>query len=441
MVNQPGSYRSDIDGLRAIAILLVVLFHVGFVFHGGFIGVDVFFVISGYLITGQLIREIKAGSFSFASFWERRIRRLFPALIVSVLMAIAVGFFILLPEDYMSLTRSAVYQQLMLANVFSWKWSGYFDGDSELKPLLHMWSLAVEEQFYVLLPIVLYLSRGLSMRTTGVMLSVVTCLSMCLSQVVLYYDQNFSFFMLPTRAWELLFGSLIWWIPLHHVSDEPRKPATLLLNLLALVFMSVILAVGLLYRSTTLFPGLNALAPVFCTSGLIFLHTRYETIVSKFLEKKFLVFIGLVSYSWYLWHWPLIAYANYIFGFEHSTMVQVLIVLASFGVACLSYWYIEQPFRKGRLKQWGMVKISCSALFGLLLISSVDTWVRATDGAAFRIPKRIRELELDRSGIVLSEENGALFKDGKDKLRGIGRKSVVGPEESIDFLVCGDSQA
>jgi peptidoglycan/LPS O-acetylase OafA/YrhL len=147
MVNQPGLYRSDIDGLRAIAILLVVLFHVDFVFHGGFIGVDVFFVISGYLITGQLIREINAGSFSFARFWERRIRRLFPALIVSVLMAIAVGFFILLPEDYMSLTRSAVYQQLMLANVFSWKWSGYFDGASELKPLLHMWSLAVEEQF------------------------------------------------------------------------------------------------------------------------------------------------------------------------------------------------------------------------------------------------------------------------------------------------------
>jgi peptidoglycan/LPS O-acetylase OafA/YrhL len=178
MVVQPSFYRSDIDGLRAIAILLVVLFHVGLVFHGGFIGVDVFFVISGYLITGQLIREIKDDSFSFVRFWERRMRRLFPALVVSVFVAVAMGFFILLPEDYLSLTRSAVYQQLMLANVFFWKWSGYFDGSSELKPLLHMWSLAVEEQFYVCLPILLYLSRGASMRTTGLILSVVAMMSL-----------------------------------------------------------------------------------------------------------------------------------------------------------------------------------------------------------------------------------------------------------------------
>jgi len=440
-VNQRSFYRSDIDGLRGIAILLVVLFHVGLFFHGGFIGVDVFFVISGYLITGQLIREINDNSFSFMLFWERRIRRLFPALVVSVFFTIAIGFFILLPKDYLSLTRSAAYQQLMLANVFSWKWSGYFDGPSELKPLLHMWSLAVEEQFYVCLPILLYLSRGASMRTTGLILSVIAMMSLFLSQVILPSDQNFSFFMLPTRAWELLFGSLIWWIPRHELSEHPRQQASISSNLVAIVFLSIIFIIGVCYRSTTPFPGVNAIAPVFCTVGLIYLHTGHETVVSKFFENKLLVFIGLVSYSWYLWHWPIIAYANYVFGFEHSIAFQILIVLSSFGVACLSYWYIESPFRKGRLKNLGFTKLLCAAIASLLIVFFVDFLVRSTEGAAFRIPEKIRNLDLLRDGSVLWEQNGVLFKDGKDKLRGIGKKSIVGPDDPIDFLVWGDSHA
>jgi peptidoglycan/LPS O-acetylase OafA/YrhL len=368
-------------------------------------------------------------------------RRLFPALVVSVFVAVAMGFFILLPEDYLSLTRSAVYQQLMLANVFFWKWSGYFDGSSELKPLLHMWSLAVEEQFYVCLPILLYLSRGASMRTTGLILSVVAMMSLFLSQVILPSDQNFSFFMLPTRAWELLFGSLIWWIPKHEQSEHPRQQASLASNLVAIVFLSVILITGFCYRSTTPFPGINAIAPVFCTTGLIYLHAGRETVVSKFFENKLIVFIGLVSYSWYLWHWPIIAYANYVFGFEHSIAFQTLIVLASFGIACLSYWYIENPFRKGRLKRLGFTKLLYAAIASLLIIFSVDFWVRSTEGAAFRLPERIRNLDLIRGDIVLSEQDGVLFKDGKDKLRGIGKKSIVGPDDPIDFLVWGDSHA
>lgn len=204
-------YRPDIDGLRAVALLLVILFHAGLGFQGGYIGVDVFFVISGFLITGQVIRELDAGEFSLANFWARRIRRLLPAATVMMVAVLFAGYFLLLPGDYVHLGWSAVAQQLLSANLYFRFWSefGYFNPWTEENPLLHTWSLAVEEQFYLLYPLLLITLHGWGRRTMQLVLAGLALASLAGCEACLRWDAESAYYLLPTRAWELLLGGLV----------------------------------------------------------------------------------------------------------------------------------------------------------------------------------------------------------------------------------------
>lgn len=431
-------YRPDIDGLRALAVLLVVLFHAGLGFPGGFVGVDAFFVISGYLITGQILDNLNNSSFSLSQFWMRRVRRILPASIGMVFFTLSAGFLLLLPQDYQDLAKSAIYQQLMLANVYFWQTAGYFDGPSELKPLLHMWSLAVEEQFYLFFPPLLaFLHRRVPKLTFGCLLLLFLG-SLLLSQAGVLKYRTPAFYLLPTRAWELLTGSLLWWLP---TRSPKSKPNQMLANIGALAAMGTLLTTAWKYSQETLFPGFAAIPPCFATAVLIVIHSHCETPVSKLLSDKGVVFVGLVSYSWYLWHWPLFAFSRYLYGFEFSFGFATCLVLGSFLVACGSYFAVETPFRKGVFRTWTTKKLLFSVASSALATFAAATAIIQSSGAEFRFPEKIKQMVFKQKGAVLAEADGMLFLEPKGRLAGVGKSHEINPDDSIDFMVWGDSHA
>ncbi|MCX6855891.1 MAG: acyltransferase, partial [Verrucomicrobia bacterium] len=315
----PSSYRPDIDGLRGIAVLMVVLFHAHISFRGGYIGVDIFFVISGYLITLLMMRDLEADTFSLADFWERRFRRIFPALAIMILVTVGLGFMVLLPEALINLADSLQAQTVFLSNLFFWNDSGdYFAGPAEEKALLHTWSLAVEEQFYIVMPLLCLLirwkwksrSHGLSLRELSFrVFNALLILSFILAVAVTWIDAHTAFYWLPTRTWELMMGSSLACLPIGkwHLNDKPRV-------IISWIALLTILIVGWVYNKRTIFPGLAAAPPCLATAFLIWAgHPNFaQTKVSKLLGSKALVRIGLASYSFYLWHWPILAFMNYL---------------------------------------------------------------------------------------------------------------------------------
>lgn len=431
-------YRADVDGLRAMAVVLVVLYHAGLGFPGGFIGVDIFFVISGYLITGQILSDLDRSSFSLSQFWLRRVRRILPASMVMVAVTLMPGFLVLLPNDYEDLGKSAIFQQLMLANFYFWQTAGYFDGPSDLKPLLHMWSLAVEEQFYLFYPIFLAFLYRRSKQAAFLGLLAIFIGSLAASHVGVQLYRTPSFYLLPTRAWELLLGAMIWWLPLLHPKNIVQNLASMFISSCALVSIAV---VSILYTKETPFPGMAALPPCLATAALIYIHTDYNSGVAKTLSHPRVVFVGLISYSWYLWHWPLFAFARYLYGFEYSKLFGILLLVLSFLLALASYHYVETPFRKGSLRNWTprqlLVFIS---LFAFTTLGSAFL-ITKTSGAKFRFSDKINGLVFKQKGAVLSRVDGKLFIEGSDLLFGVGRLSEIGPSDAIDFVVWGDSHA
>ncbi len=431
-------YRADVDGLRALAVLLVVFYHAGLGFPGGFIGVDIFFVISGYLITGQILVDLDRNSFSLSQFWLRRIRRILPASTAMVLVTLLVGFFVLLPIDYEELAESAIYQQLMLANFYFWKNGGYFDGPSDLKPLLHMWSLAVEEQFYLFYPFFIALLYRRSRQTAFFGLIAVFIVSLALSHIGVQVYRTPSFYLLPTRAWELLLGALIWWIP---SLPSSRTIYPYIATIVSLLALSAIGIVTTFYTKETPFPGMAALPPCVSTAALIYIHKNCDTLVSKALSHPWVVYIGLISYSWYLWHWPLFAFSRYFYGLEFSMGVGVVLLLTSFLIASASYHYIETPFRKGRFRNWRPQRLLVFVGLSAFITLCTSFVITRTSGARFRFSDKINELVFKQKGGVLSKVDGVLFVEGTDQLCGVGKSSVIGPSDPIDFIVWGDSHA
>jgi peptidoglycan/LPS O-acetylase OafA/YrhL len=334
-------HRSDIDGLRALAVIAVVLFHVGIAsVSGGFTGVDVFFVISGYLITGIILKDIAGDRFSIAYFYERRVRRILPALI-AVLVAAAIASYVLLPpQEFREFGESLIATALFSSNVLFWRQSGYFRAPAEMKPLLHTWSLAVEEQFYLFYPLFLWLiSRYFSKRFRLTLLAVLG-LSLALSIWGVRHFQNATFYLSPSRAWELLLGGLLAipaLPPLRH-----RRTA----NALAIFGLVLILYGFLMLSRTSLFPGLSALYPTIGTALIIYSGAETRTLVSRFLSLRPVVFVGLISYSLYLWHWVLIVLAKYYFAPRPLNGGEIAALLAaSLVMAALSWRFIENPFR------------------------------------------------------------------------------------------------
>lgn len=345
-------YRPEIDGLRAIAVVPVILFHAGFsVFSGGFVGVDIFFVISGYLITTIILGEMRAGKFSLVGFYERRARRILPALYVVMLACIPIAWMLMLPDDLENFGQSLLATTLFANNVLLWITSSYFGLASEFKPLLHTWSLAVEEQFYIVFPVLLLLGWRLGARWLTVLLTVLLFASLAAAQWGSQNSPVAAFFLLPTRGWELLVGVLIalyFSIRNHSTKDAgetaPQASRSSLHEAAAWIGLALIAYAIFAFDKQTPFPSLYALVPT-AGAGLIILFATPRTTVGKLLSGKLAVGIGLISYSAYLWHQPLLAFERISSLEEPGGLRTALSVAATFVLAFITWRFVEGPFR------------------------------------------------------------------------------------------------
>lgn len=335
-------YRPDIDGLRAVAVMLVVLYHAHLGFPGGYVGVDVFFVISGFLICQTIQRSILSGSFRYRAFWERRARRLIPALMATTLVTAIAGYFILIPQHAVRLGGSILAQPLLLANVYFWRTvpAGYFEQEPETNPLLHTWSLGVEEQFYLLFPLVLLSIRRCQPSTRAWLLGSGALASLSLSYLLTPDKPVFAFFNLPTRAWEFLLGAGLVGLP-------PVRPGTSA-EILGWTGGIALVTSACLFGEATLFPGVAAVVPCLGTSFLIVANRETLTSTGRLLAWKPLVGVGLTSYSVYLWHWPLLSYARYLRLTDLSGTAPFAVLLTLL-LGYLSWRWLEMPIRERRV--------------------------------------------------------------------------------------------
>lgn len=363
------NYRREIDGLRAIAVLPVILFHAGFeTFSGGFVGVDVFFVISGYLITTIILAELEQGKFSIVNFYERRARRILPALFLVMFVCIPFAWFWLLPSDMKDFSQSIFAVSVFASNILFLRESGYFDTAAELKPLLHTWSLAVEEQYYVLFPLFLLLFWKLGKRWILVTLGLVFVASLAVAQWAAYAKPAAAFYLLPTRGWELLIGAF----SAFYLSKASRKDfGKTVSEVGGWLGVALILYAVFTYSKATPFPGLYALVPTLGTL-LIILFVTQQTTVGRFVGNGAFVGIGLVSYSAYLWHQPLLAFARtYTFNQLDIQLTTTLIFL-SFVLAFLSLKYVETPFRsKSKIARKSIFSLSLLGVIFFILFGAV----------------------------------------------------------------------
>jgi peptidoglycan/LPS O-acetylase OafA/YrhL len=354
-------YRTEIDGLRALAVVPVILFHAGFeLFSGGFVGVDVFFVISGYLITTILIEDIENKKFSIVNFYERRARRILPALFFVMLVCIPFAWVWMLPNQMKDFSQSLVAVSLFASNILFWKESGYFDLAAEEKPLLHTWSLAVEEQYYILFPIFLILAWRFGKNRVFWMIVVMAAISLLLSEWGWRNKATANFYLAPTRAWELFAGSITAFIF--------QKKGFQKNNLLATCGLAAIVFSIFFYDETTPFPSVYALVPVLGVV-LLLLYADKETLAAKLLSTKGFVGIGLISYSAYLWHQPLFAFARIKSASEPSQLIMSILALTSLLLAYLSWKYIETPFRnKKNITRTNVLFVSFFGLVSFIIL-------------------------------------------------------------------------
>jgi len=370
-------YRADIDGLRACAVLPVVLFHMGIpAVRGGFVGVDVFFVISGYVISTRLFEELNSGRFSIIDFYERRVRRIFPALLFIVALTAAVAVFLLLPPQMIDFSDSLVASAFFSSNFFFWKQSGYFDIASAFRPLLHLWSLAVEEQFYIFMPVAMYAAYALGSRWrlifwTGFLAS------LGLSVAVTNTAPSANFFLLPTRAWELLLGALL--------VLTPPPPANRMVAEACGTIGAMLLIYSIFYlNEDTPFPGANALYPCVGAALLIYSGTSYSPFFNRVLSLRPVVFFGLISYSLYLVHWPLIVLSRYCLMRNPRGNEVVLLIVGSVALAVFSYKFVEIPFRRREFARRRRTLFAQGA--GAMAVVAMVGLAGAQSGLAWRFP-------------------------------------------------------
>lgn len=331
-------YRSEIDGLRAVAVLPVILFHAGFgVFGGGYVGVDIFFVISGYLITGILIEDLEQGRFSIARFYERRARRILPALFVVMLVCIPFAYLWMAPSQLRDFGESLIAVVLFLSNVLFWQEEGYFAAAADLKPLLHTWSLAVEEQYYLLFPALLMGIWRFGRRRVFWGIATLAACSLVLSEWGWRHQPSANFYLAPTRAWELLAGSLCAFLTI----GRPQKSNTIL----SAAGLGLIVLAIFFFDADTPFPSVYALVPV-VGAVLIIIFAAPGTWVAQLLSSPPFVGIGLISYSAYLWHQPLFAFARLRSLAEPGAVAMAALTVASLVLAWATWRWVEHPFRR-----------------------------------------------------------------------------------------------
>lgn len=333
-------YRTEIDGLRALAVLPVIAYHAGFAgFSGGFVGVDIFFVISGYLITSILLDELQNQRFTLLGFYERRIRRILPALFLVLAATTAAAGWLLLPHEMAAFGRSLMAVIIFASNILFWKESDYFATESEYIPLLHTWSLAVEEQYYLIFPLLLAFLWKFGRQPIWLVLGSLTLLGIATCEWLWRVDAGANFYLLPSRFWELLLGALAA-LYLNKQTPVQGWPAQILAALgLVLILGSIV------FLNTSLpFPSSYALFPTLGAT-LIILFAAPTNLAGQLLALKPLVWIGLISYSAYLWHQPLLVFARMQPYIEASLWLMAAMALSSLVLAWLSWRYVERPFR------------------------------------------------------------------------------------------------
>lgn len=361
-------YRAEIDGLRAVAVLPVIFFHAGFsLFSGGYVGVDIFFVISGYLITSIIFDEINSGKFSIIQFYERRARRILPALFFILFVTTALGWLWLLPNEYRQYSESLIGVVSFTSNIFFYVTGGYFGGANEFKPLLHTWSLSVEEQFYLIFPLFILLVANTKRRTQYSILLLLVVSSLSFAQWQSVRDIAFNYLLLPSRFWELAVGSLIAMYFIYYPSHIIARKYH---NLFSCVGATLVFTSIFTFDENTPFPSFYAVVPVVGVS-LIILFTDKNSWIGKILSCSPLVQIGLVSYSAYLWHQVLFSLVRHRSAQEPEAIVFGLLSALTLFLAYLTWRFIEQPFRnrqtfnRNKIFVYSTVCIFCFGLFGI----------------------------------------------------------------------------
>jgi len=419
-------YRPDVDGLRAVAVLSVIAFHAfPKSITGGFIGVDVFFVISGYLISSLILSGLKNGSFSFIDFYARRARRIFPALTVVLIFVWGAGLLFFVPADFAALSKHIVAGAAFAANIVTYFEVGYFDVPANTKPLLHLWSLGVEEQFYFIFPLLMVLVWR--HRSATLILSVIAVASFALNVVTVRYSPSFAFFLPFTRFWEFLAGTLLAYDSVKFGWTARVEPNARRDNAASAIGMLMILVGIFIIPAEGNYPGWWALLPVMGTVLMVWAG-QHAWINRKILANQKLVYIGLISYPLYLWHWPLLVIgktivADYSPLNHHVRTTTIVVVALSFVLSWLTYEFVERPIRTRRFNiglRW--VAGACAA--SLAAIGLVGVVTLRTDGLLERYPREIQAL-------LAPLTYGADFPPPNEK------KNLVGPL----LVVYGDSYA
>jgi len=381
------NYRKEIDGLRAFAVIPVILYHAGFEWlSGGYVGVDIFFVISGYLITTIILREQHAGTFTISNFYERRARRILPALFFIILICLPFAWLWLLPFELIDFGKSMIAVTAFSSNILFWQESDYFSAGAELIPLLHTWSLAVEEQFYVIFPLFMMFFWSLGKRWLVVIISFIGLFSLGLTEWGWRYFPEANFYLIPTRAWELMIGALTAFYLFYRAESRvklkaPPKAQGIINQLASILGFALIIASIFLLDRDIPFPSLYALAPTVGTA-LIIVFTTTDTWVYQILSQRLFVGIGLISYSAYLWHQPLFVFTRIMSSEEPSLWLLGLLSIVTFLLAYLSWRFVEMPFRNKR--RFNRKQIFTVSLIGSLIITGIGIVFIATDGLANR---------------------------------------------------------
>ena len=444
-------YRPDIDGLRAVAILSVVIFHAFPVrLPGGFVGVDVFFVISGFLISTIIFRSLQHGDFSFTEFYAHRIKRIFPALIVVLMACYAFGWFALLPDEFKQLGKHMAAGAGFIQNFILWQEVGYFDTTAELKPLLHLWSLAIEEQFYLIYPVLIFTVWWIGFNVLPVVL-LLGLISFGLTISGVIATPTLTFFMPQTRVWELLAGSVLAYLQffkrakfsawmqdsmfhpiLFRHPPESARRSEVLNNILSVVGLLLLVAAVFLINKSKLFPGWWALLPV-SGASLLILAGPEAWGNRVILANKLMVFVGLISYPLYLWHWPILSFARIVEGEIPSREIRIAAVALSLLLAWLTYRLIEKPIRFG-INTW----IKTAALtVSLALVGYVGYNAFQREGLGFRpMAKNFSQKSLDLQGYEFAN---CISGELTNKNMSWCKQSKEGT--IIDYILWGDSHA
>jgi peptidoglycan/LPS O-acetylase OafA/YrhL len=396
-------YRADIDGLRGIAVLSVLFFHAGVGFlSGGFTGVDIFFVISGYLIGGHIYGEEKNGRFSWSSFYWRRVKRILPALYSVIVFVLLIGIILLAPLDLRRLGVDAGTTLLSCSNIYFWHTQDYFAAQSELRPLLMTWSLGIEEQFYIIVPFIMIwaIRKRISLQ---MLLGALTTLSFAIAYWQVQHLPKTAFYLLPSRAWELLAGVMLAIFVHGKALADGRNTGKIIANVVSIIGFALVASPLFFLKISIPFPGFSALPTVIGT--VLLLAIRDSWIHRAILSPGPFRYVGRISYSLYLWHWPILSFASIVLGRKPSVRASLALLAIAFLLSIASYNLIEQPFRKTQMERlptfvrYGAVTALLMVLCGTFFLSH---------GFRFMKPGLAAMEKKD----ILSETNSCLVTDG-----------------------------